>query len=208
MKKVILNILTLAAVVAVTVSCSKPTPTQTIENLKAAITGESNASAMYKAFSVKAAEEGFPNIAKLFAAAAEAEAIHVKNHNAVLVRLGEPEFTAQIEPLEIGDTKANLAKAIEGETYEFTVMYPGFIAAAKAERASHALTSFTWARDAEATHAKLYTKALEILTATGSDDTVSSTWFVCNKCGDLFDTLEGLKACPLCGTNPSSFLKF
>jgi len=208
MKKVILNTLLLTAIAVIAVSCSKPQPVQTIESLKAAIKGESNASATYKAFSAKAAEDGLPNIAKMFVAAAEAEAIHVKNHNAVLLKLGELEFTAEIKTPEVSDMKANLKAAIDGETYEFTVMYPSFITIANAEKCPHALRSFTWARDAEATHAKLYTKVLDILNTTGNDETISAVWFVCPKCGDLFDTIEGLDNCPLCGTNSASFLKF
>jgi rubrerythrin len=192
----------------VAVSCSGAKPEKTIENLKEAITGESNASITYEAFSAKAAEDGFPNIAKMFAAAAEAEAIHVKNHNAVLVKLGEQAFTAKLETPTVADMVSNLEAAIEGETYEFTVMYPGFLTVANSEKAKDAITSFTWANEAEKTHARLYTKALNILKATGSDETVSSTWYTCPKCGDLFDTIEGVGGCPLCATNPASFLKF
>jgi len=192
----------------VAVACSGPTPEKTIANLKDAITGESNASATYAAFSAKALEDGFPNISKMFAAASEAEAIHVKNHNAVLVKLGEPAFTAKIETPILGDMVANLEAAIAGETYEFTVMYPAFLADAEAEKCKDAITSFTWASDSEQTHAKMYSNALSILLATGNDDAVSSIWYVCPKCGDLFDTIMGVGGCPLCAANPTSFLVF
>ena len=191
------------------VSCSAAKPEKTIENLKEAITGESNASATYKAFSEKAAEDGLLNISKMFAAASEAEAIHVKNHNAVLVKLGEQAFTANLDMPTVSNCMIeNIEAAIEGETYEFTVMYPGFLTVANDEKAKDAITSFTWANDAEKTHANLYTKALNILKATGSDETVSSTWYACPKCGDLFDTIQNVNSCPLCATSPASFLKF
>ena len=208
MKSVIKITMMFLLVGIVAVSCSSPKPEKTIENLKDAITGESNASATYKAFSAKAVEDGFPNIAKMFAAAAEAEAIHVKNHNAVLVKLGEQAFTAKLETPTVADMITNLEEAIKGETYEFTVMYPGFLTIANDEKAKDAITSFTWACDAEKTHAKLYTQTLNILKATGSDATVSSTWYTCPKCGDLFDTITGVSSCPMCATNPASFLKY
>jgi len=195
------------AIGIVAVSCSTP-KTKTIENLKSAITGESNASHTYKAFSARAAQDGFPNIAKMFAAAAEAEAIHVKNHNAVLVKYGQPAFTAKLETPEVADMIANIEAAIEGETYEFTVMYPAFLADAAAEKAKDAITSFTWARDSEQTHARQYTKALNILRATGSDETVSSAWYTCPKCGDLFDDIQNVSSCPLCASNATTFLRF
>jgi len=190
------------------VSFSYQKPEKTIENLKAAITGESNASATYLAFSAKAADDGYPNIARMFAAASAAEAIHVKNHNAVLVKLGEEAFTAVVETPKVSAMAENLQTAIDDETHEFTVMYPGFISTANAENCTDAITTFRWARDAETTHARLYTQALNILKTTGNDKTVASVWYTCPRCGNLFDTIEGLNGCPLCGARPASFLKF
>jgi rubrerythrin len=208
MKRVVKFSVLFLAVAAFAVSCGSPKPAKTIENLKAAISGETNASATYKAFSAKAVQEGYPNIAKMFAAASEAETIHVKNHNAVLVKLGEKAFNPAADAPKVTGMVENIQAAIEGETYEFTVMYPGFITVATTEKCNDALTSFTWAKDAEATHAKLYAQALNILQTTGSDNGVSSAWYTCPKCGDLFNTIEGVDNCPLCATKSTSFLTF
>ena len=208
MKRLVNFAALLIAVSVVTVSCSGGKPIKTIENLKAAITGESNASATYQAFAAKAAQEGFLNIAKMFAAASAAEAIHVKNHNAVLVKLGEEAYAPAVGAPNVSGTVENLQAAINGEIYEYTEMYPGFIAAAKVEKCDDAIPSFTWASDAEAVHARLYTQSLDILKATGSDETVAQVWYTCPKCGNLFNTIEGLNGCPLCGVRPASILKF
>ena len=208
MKKIIYFAVLFITATVLTVSCSGSKPEKTIENLKAAITGESNASATYKAFSAKAAQEGFLNISKMYAAASAAEAIHVKNHNAVLVKLGQQAFIPKIDNPKVSGTSENIQAAVEGETYEYTVMYPGFIAIAKVEKCDEAITSFDWASDAEAIHAKLYAEALNILNSTGSDETVAQVWYICPKCGDLFNTIEGVTGCPFCGTKPASFSKF
>jgi rubrerythrin len=71
------------------------------DNLKAAFTGESMANRTYLAFAKKADEEGYPQIAKLFRAAAAAETVHAFNH---LQRMGG-----------IGTTMDNLKDAINGE---------------------------------------------------------------------------------------------
>ncbi|NCC06097.1 MAG: rubrerythrin family protein, partial [Proteobacteria bacterium] len=49
---------------------------KTTENLKEAFAGESQANRKYLAFAKKAEEEGLPQVAKLFRAAAHAETIH------------------------------------------------------------------------------------------------------------------------------------
>ena len=208
MKNLIKLTVLFVAVSFFVVSCTSSKPQKTIENLKAAISGETNASANYKAYAAKAAQEGYANISKMFAAASAAEAIHVKNHNAVLAKLGENAFNPTPGTPKVNATVDNMQAAIEGETYEFTVMYPGFLVIANAEKCTDAITSFTWASDAEATHASLYTQALQILKTNGNDANVAPVWYACPKCGDLFNTIEGVNRCPLCGANPSSFLKF
>ena len=200
---------TLFAVIAlIALSCASPKSKQTVENLKAAISGETDASAKYQAFSAKAAEDGYYNIAKMFAAASAAEAIHIKNHNDVLAEMDEEQFNPVAKTPEVNGMVANLQSAIEGETYEFTVMYPGFIDVAIAEDCIEALISFSMANDAEAEHARLYTEALEILNETGTDETVAAVWYVCPICGDLFNTIEDTDNCPICGENSTSFKVF
>ena len=91
--------------------------TDTLDKLMAAFAGESQANRKYLAFAKKAEEEGLPQVAKLFRAAAEAETIHAHNHLRVAGK--------------VGMTVANLDEAINGETYEFRQMYPQFIAVAR-----------------------------------------------------------------------------
>ena len=191
-----------------TTSCGVSQYEKTIQNLKAAIEGETGASAKYMAFSIRAAEEGFYNISRMFAAASEAEAIHVRTHNSVLEGLGQRPHNPTPEEPVVSTTLENLFAAIDGETYEFEVMYPGFIADARAETSEAAVRTFEWAMRAEMTHARLYAVALEILAETGSDATVPSVWYVCPTCGDLFYTIENVDRCPLCGVAPSDFLIF
>ena len=86
---------------------------KTEECLKEAFAGESQANRKYLAFAEKANKDGFPQVARLFMAAAAAETIHAHNHLRALKG--------------IGSTKENLLEAISGETHEFTHMYPEMI---------------------------------------------------------------------------------
>ncbi len=104
---------------------------KTDDNLKAAFAGESQANRMYLAFAKKADEEGLPQVAKLFRAAAEAETVHALNHFRI---------TGQVKT-----TEDNLKTAISGETHEFKEMYPEFIAIAKEEGNKKAVQSFDYA---------------------------------------------------------------
>jgi rubrerythrin len=161
---------------------------KTVEGLKAAFAGESQANRKYLAFAKKAEEEGYIQIAKLFRAAAAAETIHAHNH---------------LKALDgIKSTEENLKEAIEGETYEFEVMYPEFIANAEEEQMKKALTSFKWANEVEKLHAGLYKKAL----ANMEKGTAVVDYFVCPFCGY---TSEGpfTGKCPVCNTPGEKFEK-
>jgi rubrerythrin len=110
----------------------------TKENLKEAFAGESQANRKYLAFAKKAAADGYPQGAKLFRAAAEAETVHAHSHLRVLGG--------------VKTTTENLQAAIEGEGAEFKEMYPKFIAEAEKEGAKQALTTFRYANAVEEVH--------------------------------------------------------
>jgi len=159
----------------------------TESNLKDAFAGESQANRKYLAFSKKANEEGFEQVAKLFRAVAESETVHALNH---------------LKILGIGDTKENLNAAIQGETYEFTEMYPAFIEGARNENNSEAMDSFRWANEVEKIHAEIYRWALE---AVGSGkDLDAIDYNMCKNCGYVAEG-EAPEACPVCGFLKSQF---
>lgn len=162
----------------------------TEENLKAAFAGESQANRKYIAFSKKAEEEGFPNIAKLFRAISEAETVHALNHLKVLKM--------------IKSTKENLQTSLEGETWEFTEMYPSFISTASQEKASDAIVTFSNANKVEKIHGELYKKAIESIKL--NKDVEKKNIFVCQVCGN---TVEGNAPdkCPICGSPKEKFKK-
>lgn len=157
----------------------------TENNLKAAFAGESQANRKYLAFAKKADEEGHPGVAKLFRAAAEAETVHAMSE---LRALGLVKSTAE-----------NLQAAVDGETYEFTEMYPGFIEEAKTEGNSQAQRAFELANAAEKVHADLYKKALAAL-----EQNLDVDYYVCEICGHIQEGSAPDK-CPICGAPTGKF---
>jgi len=178
----------------------------TIENLKTAIIGESNASATYVLVSEQALNHGEHGIATMFEAASVAEAIHAQSHMLVLNDLGES--IEVITDPQISESLAeNMQAAIDGETYEYTEMYPPMVKQANKEDLVDAVRSFTYAKKAEARHAQLYTEALELFKA-GRSNEIATTWYVCPVCGNLFNTLKGYEICAICGVGKNSFITF
>lgn len=161
---------------------------KTQQNLADAFAGESQANRKYLAFAKQADAEKLPQVAKLFRAAAEAETIHAHTH---LRNMGMIKSTAE-----------NLKAAIEGETHEFTEMYPGFIDDAKAENQSAViLKGLQLANDAEKVHASLYQKALDTLA-----NPVETDLFLCTVCGHIAEG-NAPDQCPICGAKSVVYKK-
>ena len=93
---------------------------KTEQNLKDAFAGESQANRRYLYFANKADVEGHPDVAALFRSTAEGETGHAFGHFDFLKEVGDP-----VTGVPVGPTEDNLKSAIEGETYEYTEMYPG-----------------------------------------------------------------------------------
>jgi rubrerythrin len=174
--------------------------TATVANLLAAYEGESNAHIKYVVFAAKADAEGWHGAASLFRAAARAEEIHATNHSRVLKQLGV-EAKHQNYPAQVKSTLENLKAALAGEQYEIDTMYPGFIAEATESDIPIAKRSFTWAMEAEKTHARLYAESIELVEKEEMKDSWAASacdFYVCAACGYTTRTPEEQERCPVC----------
>jgi rubrerythrin len=163
---------------------------KTKEGLKEAFAGESQANRKYLAFAEKADKEGFPQIAKVFRAAAAAETVHAHNHLRVLGG--------------IKSTKENIKAAVEGEHYEFNKMYPEFLEAAKNEGNKDAERTFHYANEVEKIHHKLYIAALKA--AENGKDLDKNDIYICPICGYTHEG-DPPDKCPVCGAAKKLFRK-
>ena len=163
---------------------------KTTDDLWAAFAGESQANRKYTAWAKQADREGYPEVAKLFRAIAEAETIHAHNH---LRTLGEVKSTAE-----------NLKAAMGGEHYEVVSMYPEFMEDAEADEQTRALRTFKWAWEVEKIHEKLYEAALDNLEKDSGEDV---TYWVCATCGHTVTGDEPPDECPICRSKASAYRK-
>ena len=158
---------------------------KTEEHLMSAFAGESQANREYLAYAKKAEQDGLPQVAKLFRAAAEAETIHAHAH----LRLAK----------KIHSTAENLEDAIAGETYEFTKMYPDMIVDAETEGRKDVVQYFGFVNKVEEVHANLYKKAMADPTGLPEVD-----YHVCSVCGYTHEgPMDG--KCPVCNAAASAF---
>lgn len=119
----------------------------TLKNLESALAGESMAYVKYMYFAKLARAQGNEEVAKHFEHTASQELLHAWGHLELLI--GKP------------STEECLKKAIEGETYEFTYMYPGFAKAAEIEGNMMATQEFKEQITESQEHAREFSIILE-----------------------------------------------
>ena len=160
--------------------------TKTLKNLKAGFVAESQAHLRNLAFAMKAEQEDYAQVAKLFRAIAEAEAVHAFNHIRLLGA--------------VSGTQENLESAFEKENLA-SKTYPQFVREANEEGNTSVTTTFSYSRDVEKGHAKLYKKALAHMMAEEELD-----YYVCQVCGYVSDGVLP-DECPICGAPKEKFRK-
>ncbi len=133
---------------------------KTEANLKEAFAGESQANRRYLYFAQKADVEGYPDVAALFRSVAEGETGHAFGHFDFLKAVGDP-----VTGVPVGATVDNLKSAIEGETYEYSEMYPGFARSARDEGFDEIAEWFETLARAEKSHAGRFQQGLQTVGA-------------------------------------------
>jgi rubrerythrin len=131
---------------------------KTIENLRTAFAGESQANRRYTYFSRRADEEGYPELSALFRAVAEGETAHALRHFDFMKSIGDP-----VTRVPVPDVKGMLESSVKGETYEYTEMYPEFAKQAREEGFDDIARWFDTLAKAEKAHAGKFQQALNQL---------------------------------------------
>ncbi len=185
----------------------------TFQNLVAAFGGEAIANRKYLFFADVARRLGYTDIAKLFKETAEQETAHAFAHFTLL----HPELVVA-DPAALSETQKKaivaqcLALAIEGETYEYTTMYPEFTEMAIAECDRAAAVEFQAQGEESATHARIfrqaahrfglltpiehhhadrYTEALMVLNGGTTPKKQATQKWICKQCSVIYDPAVG-----------------
>jgi rubrerythrin len=130
--------------------------TKTLQNLKDAFAGESQANRRYLYFAKVADVEGFPEVAGNFKETADGETGHAHGHLDYIKQVGDP-----ATGLPIGNTEKNLKAAIAGETHEYETMYPTMAKTAREEGFDDIAEWFETLAKAEKSHAGRFQKMLD-----------------------------------------------
>ena len=157
---------------------------KTIENLKAAFAGESQARNKYTYFAEVAHKEGLHYIGKIFEETAENERRHAKDEFKLLKG--------------IGTTTENLKEAMAGENYETTEMYPSFAKDAEAEGNTEAARLFKQIAKVEAHHRDRYKKLLDMVQNGTVFKRENAIKWKCGICGYIVEGNEPPPKCPCC----------
>ncbi len=177
---------------------------KTLENLAKAFVGESQARNRYAMFAKIAKTEGYEQIASIFLETAEQEREHAKQiFNRIQILKTEEAGLTKINveaecPIEIGDTKKNLELAIQGENYEWEIMYSEFAKTADEEGYADIAKWFRSILVAENHHSERYQKLLKNLVDGTVFEKPVEVYWVCRECGYVHFAASAPEECPSC----------
>lgn len=177
---------------------------QTEKNILTAFAGESQARNRYTLYAEKARDEGYEQIAAIFAETADQE----KAHAGRLYRLlqgGEVEIVGAFPAGKVETTEVNLHHAAAGEEYEETEMYPGFAKTARAEGFEPVAKIFEAIAVAERQHKKRYLKLAENVAKARVFKREKPVVWRCITCGYLHEGPEAPRTCPACAKPQGHF---
>ena len=172
---------------------------KTLENLKTAFTGESQARVKYQFYASQAKKDGYEQISEIFTETSDNE----KEHAKIWYKLIQG---AETGTAAVGSTRANLQAAIEGETYEYSDMYREFAETARREGFDEIAEKFEQIGNIEKEHEARFSKLLQNI----DDDIVFKsdkvTVWKCRNCGYIFTGDKAPEICPAC-SHPQSFFE-
>jgi rubrerythrin len=171
--------------------------TKTERNVLLSFAGESQARNRYTYFASQAKNEGYEQIAAIFLDTADNE----KEHAKVFFKLlegGDAEIAGVFPAGVIGDTKANLKAAAEGEMLENTKLYPGFASIAETEGFPEIARTFREISHVEEGHEKRYRTLLKNVEDGRVFKKDGKVFWRCRNCGYIHEGSEAPEECPAC----------
>jgi rubrerythrin len=177
---------------------------ETRKNLMEAVAGETQANANYQAFADVAEQEGHKELAVIFRAIGDAELKHANDQFDIAAKLASVTKPTPSAPAT-GSTRENLQAAINGETEEYTKMYPGFTAMAQTEGMQDARRIFNYAMQAEQGHAVIYADLLANFDQFDSEK--YGKLYRCITCGKIFLS-ERPQVCTVCADGGDTMVEY
>ena len=168
--------------------------TKTLENLKKALEGESEARTKYDFFASKAKKDGYEQIAAIFAETALNEKEHAKM------------WYKELHGGAVEDTETNLQAAADGEKYEWSDMYVGFAETAREEGFEELAKKFEEVAAIEKSHEARYLKLLENVKEKKVFSRDGDMIWVCRNCGHVVIGKSAPEVCPVCN-HPQAYFE-
>lgn len=178
---------------------------RTEQNLLASFAGESQARNRYTYFASAAKKEGYVQISKAFEETADQEKEHAKRFFKFLEG-GDLQITATFPAGIVGDTKANLKAAADGEQHEWGSMYPEFAKTAREEGFEQVAKVFEAVSVAEKYHEARYRAFLKNIEDGKVFKKAKKTTWRCLNCGYNHEGDSAPDACPACA-HPKAYFE-
>lgn len=178
---------------------------KTAANLTEAYRFESGNSVLFTAYAKDADKQGLPKVAVFFRAIAKTASIHADNFQKVLSKMGVIVTPSATVPT-LKTPKQNLEDAMQSVRIEAGIKFAEYLDQAKTDGENNAIKVIRWAKETEQQSLQFFSNAADALLKENTN-TLPPFYYVCPKCGNLYNTADPEKECSFCLTEREKFIK-
>jgi len=199
------NFIIIILIIGLASSTNLFSQSRTSANLTEAYRFESNNSQIFDACARQAADEGLPSIALFFKAIAKTSSIHAGNLKKVLSPMG-----IQVAPIKqviiLKTPEIHLDEALKSVRVQAGIKYTEYIDQAKADGEESAVKVLQWTKETEQQSLEIYLKVINAL-RNDTRNSLPDGYWICPKCGNLYDVPDPEDECSYCDTEKETFIK-
>lgn len=181
------------------------TQNKTAANLTEAYYTESDNSQIFSAYATYAQDEGLPQVATFFRAIAKSSSIHAANFQKVLQKMGTT-VTPRKPVIIFKTNQLHIEESFRSVRLEAGIKYAEYIEQGKKDGETNAVKALRWAKETEQAGLQLFLNVEQALT-NGSTASLPSFYWICPKCGNLYDVPDPEDECSYCYTEKTKFVK-
>jgi len=178
---------------------------KTTTNLKDAYRFESNHAQIFTAYAGQADKEGLPKVATFFRAVAKTASVHADNFQKVISQAGIT-VTSSVPAVNLQTSQLNVEEALKDIRIQSGITYAAYLDQAKNDNETNATKALRWAKETEQKSLQDFIDVDDAIVRAKTGSLPAFYW-VCPKCGNLYNVAVPENECSFCYTEREKFVK-
>lgn len=178
---------------------------RTAANLTEAYHFESGNIKLFNAYATDAGNQDLPNVAVFFRAISKTASVHANNFQKVLAQMGAT-VTPSTPAIILKTPQLNVDDALMKVRIEAGIKYQEYLNQATADGETNAAKALRWAKETDQQSLQLFVNVSDAI-AKENTGSLPAFYWVCPRCGNIYNIANPEKECSFCYTEREKFVK-